>query len=194
MPMCLLLLKTNSPTTTKKKMHNSTIRVREKICISCGKPCFWFSRKRCQQCARVEDFHAKEEKLITEDNLQDMVADLDILVSKWVRLSAAEPDGLVKCFTCNDRLLPSELDAGHYITRSCMHLRFDTIRNIRPQCRVDNRAKYGKAAIFGQNLEKEMPGVTEILLEESRIIYKYTRDELRSLIIEFTQKLRTLQK
>jgi Bacteriophage Lambda NinG protein len=174
--------------------YNSLIRVKEKICVSCGKPCFWFSRKRCQQCAKIEDFHAKEEKVLVEDNLQDLVNDLDVLVSRWVRLSAVDKHGTIQCYTCPQVDIPSEMDAGHYITRSCMYLRFDTARNIRCQCRICNRAKYGKAAIFGQNLEKEMPGVTEILLEESRIVHRWGRDELRSLIIEFTQKLKTLPK
>lgn len=173
--------------------YNSTIRVREKICISCGKPCIWFSRKRCQQCAKVEGFYAKEEKLQKEDDLQDFIADLDVLVSIWVRYSAVEKDGLVQCFTCPIRLLPAELDAGHYITRSCMYLRFDAARNIRPQCRPDNRAKYGKAAIFGQNLERNAPGITEILLGESRIITKWTRDELKALISEYTQRIKLLK-
>lgn len=173
-------------------MAYSTIRKVEKICVSCGKPCYWFSKKRCQQCAKVEDFYAKEEKQVKEEGLQDLIADLDILVSKWVRYSAVGPDGLVKCYTCSDWWEPSKLDAGHYITRGCIYLRFDAARNIRPQCQLCNRAKYGKAAIFGQNLEKELPGVTEILLEESRIIMKYSREELRSLISDFTQRLKLL--
>jgi hypothetical protein len=38
-----------------------------------------------------------------------------------------------------------------------------------------------------------MPNVTEVLLEESRIIYKYSREELRNLINEYTQKLKSLK-
>ena len=125
--------------------------------------------------------------------MQDLITDLDVLVSRWVRYSAVETDGFVKCYTCTKRLLPPDMDAGHYISRACMLLRFDVDRNIRPQCQTCNRTKYGKAAIFGQNLEKEKPGITEILLEESRIIMKWGRDELRAMISEFTEKIKNLK-
>lgn len=173
---------------------NSTIRVREKICINCGKLCVWFSRKRCQQCAKVEDFHAKDAKMAQEDDgLPELIERLDALVSKWVRYSAVTKTGVVACYTCEDYFMPADMDAGHYITRNCAYLRFDSARNIRPQCRSCNRAKYGKAADFGKHLELDHPGITEILLEESRIVYKWTRDELRSLISEYTQKIKTLK-
>src|ERR1700744_609236 len=172
--------------------YNSIIRVRQKICVNCGKPCYWFSKKRCKDCARVEDFHAKEEKIVEEEGLQDLVSDLDTLVSRWVRYSAVGENNLVQCYTCSLKFPPIEMDAGHYITRGCMYLRFDSARNIRPQCQICNRYKYGKAAQFGQNLELEFPGITDILLEESRIVYKWTRDELRTLIAEYTQKTKLL--
>ena len=74
-----------------------------------------------------------------------------------------------------------------------MYLRFDASRNIRPQCHICNRSKYGMAAAFGKRLELEHPGITEILLTESRIIHKWSREELRGLITEFTQKLKMLK-
>jgi hypothetical protein len=174
--------------------YNSTIRIKEKICASCGKPCIWFSRKRCQQCAKVEDFYAKEEKVVKDDGLPDLIADLDALVSKWVRYNAVDEFGLVQCFTCPTRLPPAEMDAGHYVTRGCMHLRFDAARNIRPQCHSCNRSKYGKAAQFAINLESEYPGLPDILLEESTIIVKPTREDLRGLIADYTQRIKLLQK
>src|ERR1700748_1726507 len=121
--------------------YNSTIRLREKICVSCGKPCIWFSRKRCQQCAKIEDFHAKEAALSKEeDGLPELIDRLDGLVSKYVRFSARDKDFLVECYTCGDRRMAPVMDAGHYITRNCMYLRFDVARNIRPQCPTCNRA------------------------------------------------------
>lgn len=176
--------------------YNSNIRVKQKICVSCGKPCFWFSKKRCQQCAKVEDFHAKEAQLQQEDDgLPELIDRLDGLVSKYIRFSAPmNVQNEIECYTCGDWRARMVMDAGHYITRNCMYLRFDTSRNLRPQCHLCNRAKYGMAPAFGKRLELDMPGVTEILLEESRIIYKWTREELRSLITDYTQKLKCLSK
>ncbi len=175
-------------------MYNSTIRLREKICISCGKPCYWFSKKRCRQCATVESFHAKEAQLIQEDEgLPELIDRLDGLVSKWVRFSAPmNKKNEIECYTCGDWRARMVMDAGHYITRNCMYLRFDTERNMRPQCHICNRSKYGMSAAFGKKLEIERPGVTEILLEESRIVHKWSREELRSMINEFTIKVKSL--
>lgn len=175
-------------------MAYSTIRVNKKPCKSCGRIDYIFSRGRCQQCAKVESFYAKEEKIVKEDGLSDLIADLDALVSRWVRHNAVDEFGLVHCFTCPTRLPPAQLDAGHYVSRNCMHLRFDAARNIRPQCQSCNRSKYGKAAQFGINLELEYPGLTDILLEESTIIVKPTRDDLRILISDYTQRIKLLSK
>lgn len=175
--------------------YNSTIRLKQKICVSCGKPCIWFSKKRCQQCAKVEDFHAKEAQLQQEeDGLPDLIDRLDGLVSKYVRFSAPKNANYnIECYTCGDLRLASVMDAGHYITRNCMYLRFDTARNIRPQCHICNRARYGMASAFGKRLEEENPGITEILLEESRIIHKWSRQELLSMITDFTLKTKNLK-
>lgn len=174
-------------------MYNSTIRVKQKICVSCGKPCYWFSKKRCQQCAKIEDFHAKDAELqAKEDGLPELIERLDALVSKWVRYSAVGSDGLTECYTSRKRFKPADLDAGHYISRNCMFLRFD-LRNIKPQSRVDNRGKYGMAAEFGKRLEEDNPGITEILLEESRIVHHWSREELKAMILEFEQKIKVIK-
>lgn len=174
--------------------YNSSIRVKEKICVSCGKPCFWFSKKRCQQCARVEDAMAKDEKeVMEEDGMPELISDLDALVSRYVRLSAKGKDGLINCYTCSFRGAYGEMDAGHYIGRSCMYLRFDFERNIRPQCHICNRSKYGMAAAFGKKLDIELPNLTEVLLEESRIIHHWSRSELKQMIGDFSNKINSLK-
>lgn len=173
--------------------YNSTIIPKQKICVSCGKPCYWFSKKRCQQCAKIEDTHAKiAASQMEEDGLPELIDRLDSLVSKWVRYSAVGSDGLVECFTSRKRYKPEDVDAGHYISRNCMFLRFD-LRNIKPQSRGDNRYKYGLAAEFGKRLDEENPGITEILLEESRIVHRWSRDELKQMILEFERKLKQLK-
>jgi hypothetical protein len=172
------------------RLYNSTLRVKEKLCVSCGKPCIWFSKKRCTTCARNESAMAQDEKeTMAEDGLPELIDDLDRLVAQYVKLKYIGKDGLIQCYTCSSRLPVKEIDCGHYISRSCMYLRFDYARNLRCQCHTCNRSKYGKAAVFAQNLEKELPGVTEILMEESRIVYKWTRHELKALISELSQKI-----
>lgn len=174
--------------------HNSTIGIRMRPCKSCGRDSQIFSKGRCKSCSTIEDTHAKiAASSQEEDGLPELIDRLDGLVSKWVRFSAVSKTGVASCYTCDDFFLAENMDAGHYISRNCAYLRFD-LRNIKPQCRSCNRHKYGMAAAFGKHLEIDMPGVTEILLEESRIVYKWSREEMRGLISEYTQKLRQLAK
>lgn len=173
--------------------HNSTIGIKPKPCKSCGRIKPVFSRGRCAECSKIEDTHAKIAAAQSEeDGLPKLIDRLDGLVSKWVRHGSISKTGVVSCYTCDDFFLPENMDAGHYITRNCAYLRFD-LRNIKPQCRPCNRHKYGMAAEFGKHLELDNPGVTEILLEESRIIHKWSREELRQMIIEYEQKLKKLK-
>lgn len=176
------------------RAYNSIISVKKKPCVRCGVPSFIFSRGRCQQCSKIEDTLAKEEKEVEqEDGLPELIAELDTLISRYVRLKYANKDGLIPCYTCDKLGEFNVRQAGHYIPRGCMLLRFDVDRNIRPQCETCNCHKRGNIAEFGKRLEAEMPNVTEILLEESRIIYKYTRDELKQMIAEYSLKLKSLK-
>jgi hypothetical protein len=176
------------------RVYNSTIQLKQKTCISCGKPCIWFSKQRCQECARIEDTLAKDKSsVIEEEDLRGLIDDADALVSRYVRLKAVDKKtNMIRCFTCGNKQTYGETDCGHYVPRTCMYLRFD-LRNLRPQCHTCNRIKYGRVAVFAQNLEKENPGLPEILLEESRVVYKIGRDELRQIISEFTEKIQKLK-
>jgi NinG protein len=175
------------------RMHNSSIRVNKKQ-LKCGHFDYNFSRGRCKQCALIEDINKKDSlEVFTIDDLRCLIEDADILVSRFVRLSATNRDGDVKCFTCPSVKSWKEMDAGHYIPRANMYLRYD-LRNLRPQCHVCNRVKYGQPALFAQHLEKDFPGLPDILLEESRMIHHISREELRAIISEYTDKINELKK
>lgn len=166
---------------------NSTIDRKLKICKSCGKPSYIFSRGRCVDCARQED-----NKDVVEDaggeSLSNLFDDLDTLFSLIVRMSAADHNGIARCYTCNDKHTWQSLQCGHYISRKCGYLRHD-FRNARPQCNTCNVVKRGNLAEYGRRLEMEKPGITEILLEESRIVHKWSREELRGMVVEFNKQL-----
>lgn len=177
-----------------RRAYNSTIRVREKICVRCGKPSYIFSRGRCQQCSKIEDTLAREEKDVEkEDGLPELIKELDALVSRYVRLKNADKAGNIQCYTCPAVKPIAEMQAGHYVPRGNMLLRYDVDRNIRCQCPHCNEYKRGNLTEFGKRLESELPGITETLLEESHIVYRYTREELRSMIKEYTNKIKLLK-
>jgi hypothetical protein len=170
--------------------YNSTIKVKKKICKNCGKSEYIFSRGRCQQCAKVEDFKPIGKN--SDNEFPDLVADIDALVSRYVRFKAADKDEQAPCFTCGTKKHWSELDCGHYIKREVMYLRFDYSRNLRPQCVNCNRIKHGNISEYTKRLELEKPGITDILYEESKMVYKYSREELKALVVELNQKLKQL--
>lgn len=176
------------------RQFNSIIIRKKKNCKRCGKPSYIFSKGRCQQCSTIEDTLAREEEMIEEEQgLPELIAELDGLVSKYVRKKAANKDGIVQCYTCPTSLPVGQMQAGHYIPRRNQLLRFDVDRNLRPQCPTCNCIYHGRIAEYGKRLEEEMPGVTEVLFEESRIVHRWSKHAIKAMIIEYSQKIKQLK-
>lgn len=180
---------------TTRYKHNSTIGVKQRICVSCGKPCFWFSKKRCQTCATQEDtmkrMESETEQVIKEEDLSGLIADADAVISRYVRLSEAHPDGTCHCYTCGVRKHWSLQQCGHFIPRSCLYLRYD-LRNLKIQCVDCNEFKSGNIPEYARRLEIEYPGLPDLLREEARLVYKTNREEVRFIISEYTPKVKQL--
>lgn len=174
------------------RAFNSTIRIKEKPCSRCGRVGPIFSKGRCKSCATIESIAAKDEKEAVED-LGSLIDELDAIFSKYIRLKYSDKDGNCECFTCNTKKRYQELHNGHYISRSHMFLRWDE-RNCKPQCEYCNCTKHGNLAIYGQKLEQLHPGITDILLEESRTIYKHSRTEIKAIISDYSKRLKLLNK
>lgn len=174
------------------RAHNSTIKLKKKECKSCGKQSFIFSKGRCQDCARIEGA-AKSDSKEAEIEFSGLVEDLDIVYSRYLRQKHANGDGLVQCFTCPTIEPVGAITCGHFIGRAHMFLRWDE-RNTRPQCDICNCHKHGNMKVFAKNLEAENPGIVEILREESRTPYKWSKHELMAMIKEYTNKLKLLKK
>jgi hypothetical protein len=83
----------------------------------------------------------------------------------------------------------SKMDCGHFISRSNMYLRWD-LRNLRPQCKNCNQYKSGNLDKFAENLELEMPGIVSSLMEDSKIVQKWTKDELKQMLIDIYAKIK----
>lgn len=171
--------------------YNSTIITKKKM-LRCGHFDFAFSKGRCVNCARIEDSLKRMNEVDESDNeFSDLIHECDALFSKYIRLKYMGASGTIKCFTCDSIKPLSEIQCGHYVGRASMFLRFDE-RNCRPQCEYCNCHKHGNLLVFAKNLELEYNGITEILYEESKTIYKYSREELRLLKVDLTRKLKKL--
>jgi len=180
------------------RAYNSTIQRKKKPCKSCGLPSFIFSRGRCESCARIEDTLARDEKeierLIKEEDLSGLIEDADTIISQYVRLKGADERGLIKCYTCPTVKHWTLMDAGHFLKRSHLYLRWDVTRNLRPQCKECNQIKDGNMPEYRKRLEEDMPGLPDILKEEAALVYKPTREEIRQIISQYTPLVKELKK
>jgi hypothetical protein len=172
--------------------HNSTIKIKLKDCIRCGKPSRIFSKGMCEQCSKIERVFGGSSNKDVDASLKDLITDCDAIFSTYIRLKYTDEDGFCECFTCGERKRWEEQQCGHYIGRGSLYLRFDP-RNCRVQDSYCNELKHGDMAEFTKRLEAEHPGITDILIEESSIIYKPSRSDLKGLITEYTSKVKLLK-
>lgn len=135
---------------------------------------------------------ADERDIKKEPDLQDLIDRADEIVSKYVRLSNSV-DGYCTCFTCGAVERWQDMHCGHFIPRSNLFMRFDVVRNLRVQDYNCNVKKRGNIPMFARKLNEEKPGLADLLIEESSIVYKPTREEIKAIIYEFTAKVKKLK-
>ncbi len=126
------------------------------------------------------------------DSLQELTADLDRVVSRYVRIRDMEKDGKITCYTCDKRVSYLKAHCSHFINRSNMGTRF-LLDNLRSCCYECNVEKRGNIKVFAERLTKENPTIVEWLNEQAHTVANPTRDELKSLLIDFQFKLRTVE-
>lgn len=176
-------------------IRNSTIIPRKKQ-LSCGHFDYPFSKGRCKQCATIASTNkrvADHEKKECSESLQNLIDDMDAIFSRYIRLSYADVNGLVPCFTCPKKLPLAQMQNGHYISRANMATRFME-KNCKPQCPTCNSHHEVDETPFANKLESETPGITDWLKATGRDVYKYTIDEVKSLIAEYRFKVKVLEK
>lgn len=133
-----------------------------------------------------------EEPKGIDESLVNLSADLDMVMSLFIRYKYANRQGLVKCFCCPVVLPIKEITNGHYIKRANRAMRF-LESNLRPQCKQCNNDHNYDEIPFTNALEAEIPGITSDLKELSKTTYKATRSELKSLLYEYRGKLDMLK-
>jgi len=118
----------------------------------------------CLFCCRTEDVGKQVERakmkgkvrsLITYereegilDSIQELTLDLDRVVSRYVRLAAMGKDHKCDCYTCDVRKDWQKMQAGHFISRKQLSLRWDTTNNIRVQCNQCNVNLHGTLKVY----------------------------------------------
>lgn len=171
-------------------LYDIMIKRKKKICIVCGHPEFIFSGGKCHNCWRTT--RSKSINCVTDQDLSGLIQDADAIFSKYIRMSAADDDGGAICFTCDAWMRWQVMEAGHFVSRECDLLRWD-IRNVKVQCHTCNVGKRGNLGEFARRLELESPGLSTILMNEARIVYHPSRDEIRAVIVEYSNKYKCLK-
>jgi len=96
-----------------------------------------------------------------------------------------------KCITCGKIMTPGsrECQAGHYVSRRCMELRWDE-KNVHCQCAACNHFKAGDLITYREQLIA-LYGEHEVIALEHRrhLTSKYTIKELQALIEYYEGKL-----
>lgn len=121
-----------------------------------------------------------------------LIKDLDFVFSRLVRMSAADRHGRCDCYTCGDRKHWSLQQLGHFIKRGNTEIRW-LLQNGRVQCKYCNENLDGNLEVYEQKLNAEHEGLPEQLRERAREPYKWTRDELKQLLIDLRAKLRIIE-
>lgn len=121
---------------------------------------------------------------------------LDTIFSKYIRLSNADKNGMVECFTCGVKKYWEKdgMQAGHFMSRSHTATRYNE-QNVMPQCYSCNCHFYGRQFVFAKNLNKKYgKNTADDLLEKSRQIQRNTVSDLQELIELYTKKVDSLLK
>lgn len=147
---------------------------------------YWLGRR----LASAEKFASK---VVVEDDLEDLLQDADAVFSRYIRMHDADKDGILLCFICQKAVRWQEAQLMHYIKRrASLFLRHDP-RNCKSGCDECNCKKGGNYIQYAQRLEEQSPGITDILYTEGNLPYHPSRDEIRSIISEYTNRIKQLK-
>lgn len=124
-------------------------------------------------------------------NLKDK---LDKVFSEYIRIRDADQNGFIRCISCGKSVFWKEADAGHYINRKHLSLRFNEI-NVNAQCRSCNRFDEGNIPAYGMALQgKYGKEIIEKLLASKNQTMKLGRFEIEQLTKDVKTKLSQLKK
>ena len=116
---------------------------------------------------------------------------LDKLFSEYIRLKESK-DGMCRCCSCGKVEDWTLMDAGHYVSRRILILRYDE-KNVHSQCRYCNRFLEGNRNGYAlYMLKKYGKKYLEELEEVRHKTLKMTQDDYLELIYFYKQKLKKL--
>ena len=175
--------------------------IKETICSSCNRkrPHANKTRKLCAPCVRkAAEEKSKERRAIQREkkrlSISQLTKKLDTIFSLFIRLSASDRNGMVRCFTCDNVHHYKAIQNGHFQSRRFMSTRFDPI-NCAPQCYACNVGMSGMQYEFGKRIDAFYgKGIADLTVQKSKVVHKFTTDEMLELIEYFREKVEKLKK
>jgi len=113
--------------------------------------------------------------------------ELDKIFSEYIRLKNSK-DLICTCYTCGKRANWKEMQAGHYVPRNWLSLRWDE-RNVHVQCVGCNVFKKGNMDEYSIKLKQQYGArILETLNKEKYRLVKYSALDLRKRIDLYKEK------
>lgn len=104
-----------------------------------------------------------------KDDRKKLIATLDRWFSKFIRLRDSDSNGICRCITCGKPDHWKEVDAGHFVSREKMVVRYDE-RNVHAQCYQCNRFKSGNQFEHGKAIDRKYgPGTADTLVSFGKV-------------------------
>tara|TARA_S200002703_G_C3799890_1_gene247167 strand:- start:3547 stop:3948 length:402 start_codon:yes stop_codon:yes gene_type:complete len=107
-----------------------------------------------------------------------LVKKLDIVFSRWVRMSNADHRGFCECVTCGKKEHWKQIQAGHFMSRRHYSTRWDE-DNVKPQCKACNVFNQGRQYEYSIYLGKDL---SDDLLAKSRQTIKFSAYDIQQMI------------
>lgn len=113
--------------------------------------------------------------------------------SKWVRMSSADKNGMVKCVTCPTVKHWKEMDAGHYLPGRNNSILFDE-NQVHPQCKQCNIFKSGNPNRYEEYMVNKygQEKINEMRLKQ-RMTVKINSGEMKLIELHYKNKLKELE-
>lgn len=134
-----------------------------------------------KQVKKMLHWKFKTKPKAKKSDRQKLIAKLDTVFSEFIRLRDSDNNGICKCITCGEYKHWREMDAGHFVTREKMGVRWDE-KNVNAQCQSDNRFKSGKQYEHGLAIDKKYgPGTASLLVVKGKGICNWQDFELEAM-------------
>ena len=117
-----------------------------------------------------------------------LVKKLDIVFSRWVRMSNADDQGFCQCVTCNKKEHWKQIQAGHFMSRRHYSTRWDS-NNVQPQCKACNVFNQGRQYEYSIHLGKKL---SNNLLIKSRKTAKFSAYDIEQMIKMYEERIKKL--